>query len=60
MAVGVTGVAVGVTGVAVGAVPVVTAISRDKKDPIDEDLFEQKLASAAFLKIELQFARAVP
>jgi hypothetical protein len=44
----------------VGAVPVVTALSRDKKDPIDADEFEQKLGSAAFLKIELQFARAVP
>ena len=43
------------------AVAVITAIARDpKKDPIDEDQFEDKLASAAFLTITIEFARAVP
>jgi hypothetical protein len=43
------------------ALPVITSIARNtKKDPIDEDEFEQKLASAAFFKVTLEFARALP
>ena len=43
------------------AVPVITSIARDtKEDPIDEDDVAQKLASAAFLKIEIEFARTIP
>jgi hypothetical protein len=43
------------------ALPVITAIARDtKKDPLDEDAFEEKLASAVSLRVEIQFARAIP
>ena len=43
------------------AVPVITSIARDaKKDPLDEDAFEEKLASAVTLKVTIEFARALP
>jgi hypothetical protein len=43
------------------AVPVITSIARDTKKPVlDEDAFEEKLASAVTLKVEIEFARAIP
>ena len=43
------------------ALPVITSIARDTKtDPLDEDAFEEKLASAVTLRVEIQFARANP